>query len=115
MISPSIQEEALRLWNTGDYNLTELCALTGVSSDTMRKLVRRGEVKVRKGRCRDKRTNIVNTNSQERACLKCSQLFRSVGVGNRLCDRCKRENRGVYTVSECHMNQPGKPVVFTEK
>ncbi len=25
-------------------------------------------------------------------CLKCGQAFRSLGLGNRLCDRCRKEN-----------------------
>ena len=37
----------------------------------------------------------LNANATIRPCLKCKKLFKSVGIHNRLCERCKATNKRI--------------------
>ncbi len=48
---------------------------------------------------------------KERYCLRCQSKFKSIGVQNRICDRCKRSNEQVYGDAKCVVTE-GEEVVW---
>lgn len=48
-----------------------------------------------------------NIGPKKRSCLRCGKLFPSLSIGNRICPKCHKKNRGL---SKIDISGPIKPV-----